>query len=153
MEDFLRREDPSRLDGYGSLKERVRSLYLRSEADGVKKCLCHCEANAPNWMLLPDGSAYLIDWEYAGLADPGIDVGFYISHGMFDSDRSRRFIREYWGSAWTNRLENHCLACAAVISYYWFIWVLYMEHFGAELVEDRKNMYERTIFFCNEARA
>ena len=43
-------------------------------------------------MIKPDGSVILIDWEYGGYSDPGIDVGYYIVDAMYDFDKAEEFI-------------------------------------------------------------
>ena len=76
MERLLLRKDPNCFAPYTSLKEKIGRLYARTLGDGVEKCFCHGDTYQPNWMLLPDGDVILIDWEYAGFSDPGIDVGY-----------------------------------------------------------------------------
>ena len=69
-------------------------------ADGVEKCFCHGDTYKPNWMIRPDGSVILIDWEYSGYSDPGIDVGYYVVDAMYDFDKAERFIKEYLEEYW-----------------------------------------------------
>ena len=83
--------------------------------------VCHGDTYRPNWMILPDDSVILIDWEYAGFSDPGIDVGYYIVDAMYDFDEAKRFIREYLGEGWSERKEFHFMAYTALIAYYWFV--------------------------------
>ena len=90
-------------------------------------------------MIRPDGEVIVIDWEYAGLSDPGIDVGYYIVDAMYDCEDAKRFIREYLGNGWTEQLEYHFMAYVAIIAYYWFVWALYRESCGANMGESLTN--------------
>jgi thiamine kinase-like enzyme len=84
-------------------------------------------------MIEPDGSVILIDWEYSGYSDPGIDVGYYIVDAMYEEDEARRFIKEYLEDNWTAEKEFHHMAYVAIIAYYWFVWAMYRESCGANM--------------------
>ena len=90
-------------------------------------------------MLLPDDSVILIDWEYAGFSDPGIDVGYYIVDAMYDFPEAERFIREYLGHVYTPSRRFHFLAYTSIIAYYWFVWALYRESCGAVMGQSLEN--------------
>ena len=86
-------------------------------------------------MILPDGGVILIDWEYSGFSDPGIDVGYYIVDAAYDFEDAGRFIREYLGDGWTAQREFHFMVYTALIAYYWFVWAMYRESCGANMGE------------------
>ena len=117
----------------------IGKLYQMTLDDGVEKCFCHGDTYRPNWMLLPDGDVYLIDWEYAGFSDPGIDVGYYIVDAMYDFSDAERFIREYLGSGYNASGRFHYMAYTAIIAYYWFVWALYRESCGADMGQSLEN--------------
>ena len=153
MEALLKEKDPALFRPYEELKEKVGALYRKTLGDGVKPCFCHGDTYRPNWMLLPDGGVILIDWEYAGMSDPGIDIGYYIVDAMYGFDDALRFIRAYLGEAGTEQLEFHYLAYTAVIAYYWFVWALYRESCGADMgdvLENWRSMAERYVGYLTE---
>ena len=123
---------------FEELKENVRRCYNRCQNDGISMCFCHCDTYAPNWMLTQD-QTILIDWEDAGNADPGCDVGTYIMDSMWEVPEAERFIREYCGDNMTDMQLFHYLAYTAVLSYYWYIWALYREACGAVMGESLYN--------------
>ncbi|MBQ3277505.1 MAG: NTP transferase domain-containing protein [Oscillospiraceae bacterium] len=133
IERLLKEKDARCFEEHESLKEKIGALYGKTVGDGIEKCFCHGDTYKPNWMLLPDGEVILIDWEYAGFSDPGIDVGYYIVDAMYDFDDARRFIREYLGADWTEKKEFHHMAYTALIAYYWFVWAMYRESCGANM--------------------
>ena len=90
-------------------------------------------------MLLPDGDVILIDWEYAGFSDPGIDVGYYIVDAMYDFPDAERFIKEYLGNGYDVSGRFHYMAYTAIIAYYWFVWALYRESCGADMGQSLEN--------------
>ena len=99
---------------------------------------CHCDTYAQHWMLT-ENQTILIDWEYAGNADPGCDLGCYIMDAMWEVEKSEKFIREYCGEEYNDTLRFHYLAYTAIVSYYWYVWALYREACGAVMGESLYN--------------
>ena len=125
---------------FDKLKEAVGKCYRRCEGDGIDQCFCHCDTYAPNWMLTED-QTILIDWEYAGNADPGCDIGTYIMDSMWEVPDAERFITEYCGEGITDQQIFHYLAYTAILSYYWYVWALYREACGAVMGESLYNWH------------
>lgn len=142
MEQLLKNTDPHCFDKFETLKQQVGDLYMRTLGDGIEKCFCHGDTYKPNWMIEPDGHVILIDWEYSGMSDPGIDVGYYIVDAMYDFDTAKSFIREYLQDTWSPVKEFHYMAYTAIIAYYWFVWAMYRESCGAVMGEALFNWYE-----------
>ena len=135
MERLIKEKDVTCFEKYEYLKRQIQKLYIQTSADGTEKCFCHGDTYKPNWMIEPNGNIILIDWEYSGFSDPGIDVGYYIVHAMYDELEARRFIREYLGDEWSAEKEFHYMAYVAIIAYYWFVWAMYRESCGANMGE------------------
>jgi len=141
IEDFLRTEKNGISDSdFDNLKTAVGKCIKRCKNDGVEMCFCHCDTYAPNWMMT-DKRTILIDWEYAGNADPGCDVGTYIMDSMWDVDDAIRFIQEYCQEEFDEILLFHYLAYTALVSYYWYVWALYRESCGAVMGESLYNWH------------
>lgn len=145
-ERLLRKKDPNCFIEHEQLKEKIRLLYEKTIGDGVEKCFCHGDTYQPNWMIRPDGSVILIDWEYSGYSDPGIDVGYYIVDAMYDFETAKSFILEYLQDNYSDRKYFHFMAYTAIIAYYWFVWAMYRESCGAvmgEALTNWRNMAEK----------
>lgn len=123
---------------FDKLKSLVERCYKKCEGDGISMCFCHCDTYAPNWMLTKN-QTILIDWEYAGTADPGCDIGSYIMDSMWEVPDAEKFIQEYCGPNMTDVEKNHYLAYTAIVSYYWYVWALYRESCGATMGESLYN--------------
>ena len=140
MEELIKEKDLHCFDQYEVLKQKVGKLYEATLGDGVEKCFCHGDTYKPNWMIKPDNHVILIDWEYSGYSDPGIDVGYYIVDAMYDFDDAERFIKLYLGDeADDEKLLFHYTAYIAIIAYYWFVWAMYRESCGANVDEALEN--------------
>lgn len=154
IEDILRNEKGGIADtDFDRLKDLVQRCYRKCEGDGITMRFCHCDTYAPNWMLTEDGTTILIDWEYAGNADPGCDVSCYIMDSMWNVDEATRFIKEYCQDEYDDTHLFHYLAYVAIISYYWYVWALYREACGAVMGESLYNwhvMAKRYSKYCEE---
>ena len=131
IEKLLKQKDPNCFKPYQQLKDNILKLYSLTENDGIEKCFCHGDTYQPNWMILPDNSVILIDWEYSGVSDPGIDIGYYIVDGQYDFQQAEQFIKEYLQQDYNSTTRLHYLCYISIIAYYWFVWALYRESCGA----------------------
>ena len=148
IEKLLLSKDPSCFKPYEELKGKIGKIYQMTIGDGIEKCFCHGDTYQPNWMLKPDGQVVLIDWEYAGYSDPGIDVGYYIVDAMYDFDKAEEFIKEYLQDNYNKANRFHFMAYVAIIAYYWFVWAMYRESCGAvmgEAIEKWRSVAEKYV--------
>ena len=72
---------------FDKLYERMNKLYELTETDHYPKVLCHCDFYDPNILITKD-DLYLIDWEYAGNDDPGVDIGTFIACSNYNFDEA-----------------------------------------------------------------
>lgn len=142
MQTLLEKNNPGSFDEFLGLKAKIQKLYQQTKDDSVQKCFCHGDTYKHNWMIKDDGTTLLIDWEYSGMSDPGIDVGYYIVDAMYDFSDAKEFIREYLGTDYSEEKEFHFMAYVAIIAYYWFVWALYRESYGATMGESLFNWYK-----------
>ncbi len=140
LEKMIKSKTCIQMQDYEELKQRILKLYDQTKGDGVERCLCHGDTYKHNWMITPSATL-LIDWEYASISDPGIDVGYYIVDAMYSVEDASLFIKEYCGNTYTEELRFHYLAYAAIIAFYWFVWALYRESCGAIIGESLFNWY------------
>ncbi len=148
-EKLLISKSPDCFKPYEELKEKIGRLYQRTADDGIKKCFCHGDTYQPNWMIKPNGEVILIDWEYSGYSDPGIDVGYYIVDAMYDFNQAEEFIREYLQNDYNETSRFHFMAYVAIIAYYWFVWAMYRESCGAVMGDALTNWRDMAIRYVD----
>ena len=149
MERLLKEKDRDCFLEHETLKSKIETLYSKTVGDGIEKCFCHGDTYRPNWMIEPDGNVILIDWEYSGYSDPGIDIGYYIVDAMYGYDEAIRFIREYLKEDWTEQKEFHYMAYTAIIAYYWFVWAMYRESCGANMGDALDNWHYMAVKYSD----
>ncbi|MGI6180391.1 phosphotransferase family protein, partial [Butyricicoccus intestinisimiae] len=148
MEAMLRDKDKGCFKPFEKLKNKIFWLYERTKQDDVKPCFCHGDTYKHNWMIRNDGTVILIDWEYAGYSDPGIDIGYYIVDAMYDFKEADFFIREYLGESATPGRIFHFMAYTAIIAYYWFVWAMYRKSCGADVDDSMKAWYFMAVKYA-----
>ena len=142
MERIVKRNQGIEMPDFEQLKKDIYRIYLTVENDGLtEKCFCHCDTYKPNWLIRKDNEVVLIDWEYAGLANPAVDVAYYIVDAMYDYDDALRFIKEYLKEDSNQQMIKHFMAYIPIVAYYWFVWALFRESCSALMGESLYNWY------------
>lgn len=149
-EELISKMNPEIVNEFQALKSKIEKLYNMTIGDGVEKCFCHGDTYQPNWMIKPDGSVILIDWEYSGWSDPGIDVGYYIVDAKYDFDEADRFIREYLQDSYSEKRYFHFMAYTAIIAYYWYVWAIYRECCGAVMGDALPSWRDAAIKYADK---
>lgn len=149
-EQYVKKSQGIDMPDFNELKSNIKKIYNKIDNDGLyEKRLCHCDTYQPNWLIKKNNDVVLIDWEYSGSADPGVDVGYYIVDAMYDFDEAKRFIKEYLGSDYSEAKEEHFMSYVALIAYYWFLWALYKQAIGAVMGEVLYNWYYMAKKYSN----
>lgn len=149
-EELISKMNPEIVKEFQDLKSKIEKLYKMTLGDGVEKCFCHGDTYQPNWMIKPDGNVILIDWEYSGWSDPGIDVGYYIVDAKYDFDEADRFIKEYLQDSYSEKRYFHFMAYTAIIAYYWYVWAIYRECCGAVMGDALPSWRDAAIKYADK---
>lgn len=105
---------PSVYADYDKTKQAVLSLKSYIDAQPKSIQLCHIDAVPDNFLFVTgkDGSEEikLIDWEYAGMQDPHLDVAMFIVYAMYDRNSAEKLIDLYFsdGCDQATRLKVYC---------------------------------------------
>lgn len=111
------------------LREDILRIYHFVEADGVEKVLCHNDACDSNIVVSAE-EARLIDWEYAGMADPANDLCSFIVGGEHSEDEVDALIELYLERRPDDWELRHVYGTIALVSYHWLLWGIYRQSVG-----------------------
>ena len=83
-------------------------MILLNILDNIKSksCLCHIDSVADNFIITGENTIKLIDWEYAGMAEPIIDVAMCAIYSYYTKDDSDILLKNYLK---TNPLDHELL--------------------------------------------
>ena len=109
---------------YSEVKERVGILYELSKIDGITKCLTHGDCRDDNF-LINDEIIYLIDWEYSGFGDPGIDIGTFVCGGYHTEEDIVDILSTYFGRKPNYKEIRHYWSYIAISGFFFLHNALY----------------------------
>lgn len=128
-------------EDYGEVRRWMNELM--DELDERKRplCLCHIDANVDNFLFLEDGSLRLLDWEYAGMCDPMIDIAMCAIYSYYDEEELERLLRLYLKREPSPEERFAVYAYAALGGFLWSLWAVYKRALGDEFGEYTLIMY------------
>ena len=120
---------------YETVRDSVLRIARFLEAD-FSPVLCHIDTVEENILVLKDGRIRLIDWEYAAMSDPMMDLSvFIISPGYAAADLNT-LAEMYFERQLSLPEERKLYGYAAVCAFYWSLWAKYKEGQGYVFHED-----------------
>ena len=126
------RDTPSAYKDFMITKENVVKLKPFIQ-DNIKQwSLCHIDANADNFLIDKKGKIYLIDWEYAGMQDPDLDIAMYAIYAGYNHEQFDRLIDIYYQNDCDEITRYKIYAYAAVGGLLWSNWCEYKQSLGLD---------------------
>lgn len=131
---------PSAYGDYAETKKNVLSLKKYIDSQKIEKVLTHIDANHDNFLFSKDG-VRLIDWEYAGMQDPHVDIAMFAIYAMYDREQVEELIDLYFydGCELATRKKIYCYI--AMSGLLWSNWCEYKKQFGIEFGEYNLRQY------------
>lgn len=133
-------ETPSVYRDYSKTKEKILSLkpYIEKHAD--KKVLSHIDAVPDNFLFVGD-EIRLIDWEYAGMQDPHVDVAMFCIYSLYNKKQVDRLINIYFENQCPEETRIKIYCYIAVCGLLWSNWCEYKRNLGIEFGEYSLRQY------------
>ncbi len=117
---------------FEGIKERCYRLYELSKTDNIKHCITHGDCRDDNF-LINDEECYLIDWEYGGFGDPGIDIGSYVCGGNHSVEDVDRILYTYYRRKPTDVQRRHFFGYIALTGWFFMHWTMLKESKGQKI--------------------
>lgn len=129
---------------YYDTKKNVLSLkpYIDKNVDNI--CLTHIDAVPDNFLIYTEENQekiIMIDWEYAGMQDPHVDIAMFCIYAGYDRDEVENVIDLYFpeGCPESTRVKIYCYISACGLL--WSNWCEYKRIFGVEFGEYSLKQY------------
>lgn len=133
---------PSAYRDYARTKQNVLSLRSFLDRQPKELCLTHIDAVPDNFLFYtPAGETeerlQLIDWEYAGMQDPHVDLAMFCIYSLYDKPQIDRLIDIYFadegGCDKATRAKIYCYVAASGLL--WSNWCEFKRNLGVEFGE------------------
>ena len=116
---------------------------MKAYIDAQQKdyCLTHIDAVPDNFLFTKEEGVRLIDWEYAGMQDPHVDIAMFCIYALYDRKQVDQLIDIYFegkcdGAA---RIKIYCYIAACGLL--WSNWCEYKRKLGVEFGEYSLRQY------------
>lgn len=129
------RQGTSNYRDYSLIKARIMKLKEYIESLNKKVVLCHIDANADNFLLKKNGDIVLIDWEYAAMQDPDVDIAMFAIYSMYERDQLDNLIDTYYKGNCPDDTRLKIYAYVAVCGLLWSNWCEYKNTLGVDFGE------------------
>ena len=147
---LLRELGPIEVPGYDELAAKADRVAAFAHADGAPVCITHNDFFNLNILIDRSDRMHLIDWEYGAMGDYGCDLGNFFAQGSgYAVAESVAVLDLYFGRAATAVEVRHCLACTAVVGFYWYVWAMFKESQGNPMGEWLYKWYRAAIDYAD----
>lgn len=143
--ESLWKEKHSIYRDYEQTKEHVFLLKKYIDSQKTEKVLSHIDAVPDNFIFVHNHAGEedirLIDWEYAAMQDPHIDIAMFCIYAMYDKKHIDILIDQYFteGCNYETRLKIYCYIAACGLL--WSNWCEYKRDLGIEFGEYSLRQY------------
>ncbi len=133
--------DRSCYTDYQNVKDNVFSLKAYIDSQEHEVCLSHIDS-VPDNFIMTEERIYLIDWEYAAMQDPHIDIAMFAIYAMYDRNEVDQLIDIYFSGHCTKaiRLKIYCYIAACGLL--WSNWCEYKATLGVDFGEYALAQYQ-----------
>ncbi len=136
--------NPSAYGDYEKTKAGVFELKEYIDAQPKRKVLTHIDAVPDNFLFVnKDGKEdiRLIDWEYAGMQDPHVDIAMFCIYALYEREDVERLIDAYFtdGCDKATRIKIYCYIAACGLL--WSNWCEYKRALGVDFGEYSLKQY------------
>jgi CTP:phosphocholine cytidylyltransferase-like protein/thiamine kinase-like enzyme len=121
--------------------EKMMHLLALIDRMKVPETLCHVDCNPDNFIRLRDNSLRLIDWEYAGMCDPLIDISMYAIYSRYTHEQALALLRIYLRRDPADQEIIRLYGFMALGGFLWALWTEYKQSFGVEFGDYGLKMY------------
>ena len=128
-------------EDYPEVKSHMMTLLDRLDHLNRPKVLSHIDSVCDNFLFLPDGDLRLIDWEYAGMQDPHVDIAMFCIYSLYKKEQVDHLIDLYFEGNCDDRTRIKIYCYIAVCGLLWSNWCEYKRKLGVEFGEYSLRQY------------
>lgn len=112
----------SKYEDYKETKKNIESLEPIIENLVKDWTLCHIDAVCDNFLVTENQDVYLIDFEYAAMQDPDLDVAMFIVYSLLNRQEIDRIIDIYFEHQATPLKRYKIYSYIAIVGLLWSNW-------------------------------
>ncbi len=129
---------------YEEIRKFIFSLEKKLTDLGVERKSCHIDLVPENFIEAPEGTIYLIDWEYSSMNDPMWDLAALFLESDFTTEEEETFL-SYYESETTPVSRDKIRIYKILQDAIWSLWTVYKEEQGTDFGDYGVNRYQRAV--------
>lgn len=129
---------PSIYRDYATTKANVLSLKGYIDAMNPKYVLTHIDAVPDNFLFFDENETEelrIIDWEYAGMQDPHVDIAMFCIYALYEKEEIDKLIDIYFEGDCNEEIRTKIYCYIAICGLLWSNWCEYKRSLGVEFGE------------------
>lgn len=126
---------------YNETYKNIKSLEKFINSIKKEKCLTHIDANCDNFLFTKEG-VKLIDFEYAAMQDPHLDIAMFCIYSLYDKEKIDTLIDIYFENNCSVENRVKIYAYIAISGLLWSNWCEYKLSLGVEFGEYSIKQYQ-----------
>lgn len=130
-------------EGWEEFRPKVMTLENHLNSLGVDLHPCHNDAAYENFIKGPDGTIYLIDWEYSGMNDPMADFAALFIEAGFEPENEDYILGKYFNGEIPDSAREKILCYEVLWDTLWAQWTVIKEAKGDDFGSYGIDRYER----------
>lgn len=144
-DNLLNKSGAVMYDGWERIRPEVMKLENHLNRLGVDLKPCHNDALYENFLKAPDGTIYLIDWEYSGMNDPMADFAALFIEAGFEKENEDYILEKYFDGNIPDNAREKILCYQILWDYLWAQWTVIKEAKGDDFGSYGPNRFQRAI--------
>ena len=129
---------------YEQTKKQVFDLKVFIERHKKEYCLTHIDAVPDNFLFTNCGGneeIKLIDWEYAGMQDPDVDLAMFSIYSLYNKEQIDNLLESYYIEGYSKETKLKIYCYIATCGLLWSNWCEYKRILGVEFGEYALRQY------------
>lgn len=128
--NICEKEKISYYENHDNVLPKIEKLLVYTQQYANKLRLCHIDSVKDNFLVLKDESIRLIDWEYAGMADPYLDIAMFAIYSYYNKDEIDLLLELYLDRKPSKKDFALFYGYISLAGFLWSLWTQYKESLG-----------------------
>lgn len=133
---------------YDTVRAGILELKHILEASPKEYCICHVDPVPDNFLIRSD-KIFLIDWEYAAMADPHMDIAMFCIYAGYSKEQIDQVIGFYFKDGCSEVIRRKIYCYIAISGLLWTVWCEIKRDSGVLFEEYAKSQYQYAIDYYN----
>jgi thiamine kinase-like enzyme len=129
---------------YREVRGRCEALRGFLERQPRQLCLAHIDAVPDNFLFVPEHgreTLHLIDWEYAGMNDPHVDIAMFAIYAGYEKQEIDQLIDWYFLQGCSQAVRTKIYCYVALGGLLWSNWCEYKKALGVDFGDYAEMQY------------